>query len=183
MVVAAPKNERELRNLMFTALKSDRPFAIRYPRGGGVGEKWRNEPFEELPIGRGSCLREGDKVAVLTIGTVARFAEQAVERHRENGIRVGHYDLRYAKPLDEELLHTIGGHYQYLLTVEDGTLRGGVGEAVSAWLTSHGYNLKIKSLGIPDAFIEHGTPAELYHLAGYDGEGIYRAIGSLLLER
>ncbi len=183
LVVAAPKNERELRNLMYTALRSDCPFAIRYPRGGGVGVSWRGEPFEELPIGRGVKLRNGDSVAVLSIGTVAKFVERALDRHQEHGIRIAHYDLRYAKPLDEVLLGEVATCYKRVITVEDGSLRGGVGEAVSAWFSAHGYAVQVRSLGIPDCFIEHGTPAELYHQAGYDADALYKAVGELLLQR
>ncbi len=183
MVVSAPKSERELRNLMYTALKSDRPFAIRYPRGGGVGEKWRDEPFEELAIGRGERLRKGDRVAVLSIGPVAKSVERALDRHLQNGVKVGHYDLRFAKPLDEVLLGEVATCYKKVLTVEDGSLRGGVGEAVSAWFSAHGYPMEVHSLGIPDQFIEHGTPAELHRQVGIDAESIYKAVGELLLSR
>ncbi len=183
LVVAAPRNEQELRNLMYTALEANCPFAIRYPRGGGVGMPWRDEPFRALPIGRGERLREGGSVAVLSIGTVARQAERAVERHREQGVAVALYDLRYAKPLDEALLREVAERYTRVLTVEDGSLRGGVGEAVSAWFSAHGYSIRVRSLGIPDHFVEHGTPAELHRLCGYDADGIYQAIGDLLLKR
>ena len=172
LVVSAPASERELRNLMYTALKSDRPFAIRYPRGTGEGESWENEPFEELPIGRGRKMRDGEQIALLSIGTTARFAAEAADKLAEEGISAAHYDLRYAKPLDEELLREVAERFERVITVEDGALRGGVGEAVTAWFSTRGFHKQIRSLGIPDNFIEHGTPKELYHLCGFDADGI-----------
>lgn len=180
MTVAAPRNERELRNLMFTALESDRPFAIRYPRGGGEGVAWRNEAFECLPVGRGERLREGSDLALLTIGTTARFAREAAERAAAEGISVAHYDLRYAKPLDEELLDEVGSRFDRVITVEDGAVRGGVGEAVQAFFQRRGHTVRVRTLGIPDRFVEHGTPAELYRLCGFDAEGVLETIKALV---
>ena len=177
--VAAPMNELELRNMMFTALEAGRPFAIRYPRGNGAGVAWRDEPFAAMEIGRGRCLKEGERIAVLTIGTVGNFASEAIARMEADGIRVAHYDLRFAKPLDQELLHEVGRKFRCVVTVEDGALRGGVGEAVVAFFCEHGYLPKVVSLGIPDRFVEHGTPAQLYAQCGYDAEGIYRTLKSL----
>lgn len=179
LTVAAPMNELELRNMMFTALEAGRPFAIRYPRGNGAGVAWRDEPFAAMEIGRGRCLKEGERIAVLTIGTVGNFASEAIARMEADGIRVAHYDLRFAKPLDQELLHEVGRKFRYVVTVEDGALRGGVGEAVVAFFCEHGYLPKVVSLGIPDRFVEHGTPAQLYAQCGYDAEGIYRTLKSL----
>ena len=179
LTVAAPMNERELRNMMFTALEAGRPFAIRYPRGNGAGVAWRDEPFAAMEIGRGRCLKEGERIAVLTIGTVGNFASEAIARMEADGIRVAHYDLRFAKPLDQELLHEVGRKFRCVVTVEDGALRGGVGEAVVAFFCEHGYLPKVVSLGIPDRFVEHGTPAQLYAQCGYDAEGIYRTLKSL----
>lgn len=179
LTVAAPMNELELRNMMFTALEAGRPFAIRYPRGNGAGVAWRDEPFAAMEIGRGRCLKEGERIAVLTIGTVGNFASEAIARMEADGIRVAHYDLRFAKPLDQELLNEVGRKFRYVVTVEDGALRGGVGEAVVAFFCEHGYLPKVVSLGIPDRFVEHGTPAQLYAQCGYDAEGIYRTLKSL----
>lgn len=179
LTVAAPMNELELRNMMFTALEAGRPFAIRYPRGNGAGVAWRDEPFAAMEIGRGRCLKEGERIAVLTIGTVGNFASEAIARMEADGIRVAHYDLRFAKPLDQELLHEVGRKFHCVVTVEDGALRGGVGEAVVAFFCEHGYLPKVVSLGIPDRFVEHGTPAQLYAQCGYDAEGIYRTLKSL----
>ena len=179
LTVAAPMNELELRNMMFTALEAGRPFAIRYPRGNGAGVAWRDEPFAAMEIGRGRCLKEGERIAVLTSGTVGNFASEAIARMEADGIRVAHYDLRFAKPLDQELLHEVGRKFRCVVTVEDGALRGGVGEAVVAFFCEHGYLPKVVSLGIPDRFVEHGTPAQLYAQCGYDAEGIYRTLKSL----
>ena len=179
LTVAAPMNELELRNMMFTALEAGRPFAIRYPGGNGAGVAWRDEPFAAMEIGRGRCLKEGERIAVLTIGTVGNFASEAIARMEADGIRVAHYDLRFAKPLDQELLHEVGRKFRCVVTVEDGALRGGVGEAVVAFFCEHGYLPKGVSLGIPDRFVEHGTPAQLYAQCGYDAEGIYRTLKSL----
>ena len=179
LTVAAPMNELVLRNMMFTALEAGRPFAIRYPRGNGAGVAWRDEPFAAMEIGRGRCLKEGERIAVLTIGSVGNFASEAFARMEADGIRVAHYDLRFAKPLDLELLHEVGRKFRCVVTVEDGALRGGVGEAVVAIFCEHGYLPKVVNLGIPDRFVEHGTPAQLYAQCGYDAEGIYRTLKSL----
>ena len=180
LVVAAPKNELELRNMMYTALHSDRPFVIRYPRGYGEGVEWKGKSFEMVDIGRGEVLREGDKVAILTIGTTARFAAEAALKLQGEGISVAHCDLRFAKPLDEELIIKAAKRYRHIITVEDGSLRGGVGEAVAALVSK--YDTTVESLGIPDHFVEHGTPAELYRLCGFDSEAIYNKVLELLKE-
>jgi len=182
LTIAAPRNERELRNLMYTALQAERPFVIRYPRGEGEGADWRGEPFEELPPGRGEKLRDGDDLALLTIGTTARFASEAAERAARAGISAAHYDLRYAKPLDEALLDEVGRRFRRVITVEDGCIRGGAGEAVEAFFQSRGLDVEVRTLGIPDRFIEHGTPAELYRICGYDADGIFAAIESWFRE-
>ncbi len=176
LTVTAPRNESELRNMMYTALKADAPFVIRYPRGCGEGVVWREQPFETIEIGRGCLLREGRDVAVVTLGTMGAFAAAAAERAACEGISVAHYDLRFAKPLDEKMLSEIGARFKNIITVEDGAVRGGVGEAVAAFIAAHNYDARVTTLGIGDTFVEHGSPAELYALCGYDAEGIYRAI-------
>ena len=176
LTIAAPSNERELRNMMYSALNSGVPYMIRYPRGGGEGVAWRGEPFETIPTGRGRCLREGEGVAVLTIGTTASAATRAIERAAKEGISAAHYDLRFVKPLDEALLEEVAAKFKRVITVEDGSLRGGVGEAVSAYMNDHGHRISVTRLGIADAWVEQGTPAELYALCGFDEEGIYRAL-------
>lgn len=178
LTIAAPMDEFELRNMMYTGLCSDRPFMIRYPRGCGAGAAWRCMPFESLTIGRSRCLQEGKEMAVLSIGTVGNFAAEAVARAHTEGLAAAHYDLRFAKPLDEELLHKVGTSFRCVVTVEDGAVRGGVGEAIAAFFNTHGYPVRVASLGVGDAFVEHGTPAELYALCGYDADGILSALKS-----
>ncbi|MEG1886089.1 MAG: 1-deoxy-D-xylulose-5-phosphate synthase, partial [Alistipes sp.] len=179
LIIAAPMNELELRNMLYTALKVAKPFVIRFPRGGGMGVAWRKEPFEQLIVGRGRCLKQGTDVAVLTIGTVGNFATKAIAQAEVAGLSVAHYDLRYAKPLDEALLHQIGQTFRKVVTAEDGAVRGGVGEAIAAFFTTHGYAVHVTTLGIGDVFIEHGTPAQLYAQCGYDADGILQAIQAL----
>ncbi len=178
LIVAAPMDEAELRNLLYTALLTEQPFVIRYPRGRGAGVSWRGIPFEQLPPGRGRRLHEGRDVAVLSIGTIGNFAAAAVARAEAEGLSVAHYDLRYCKPLDLELLHEVGRSFRSVVTVEDGAVCGGVGQAVTAFFNAHGYPVRVRSLGIGDTFVEHGTPDELYALCGYDAEGIYHALKS-----
>ena len=178
LIVAAPMDEAELRNLLYTALLTEQPFVIRYPRGRGAGVSWRGVPFEQLPPGRGRRLHEGHDVAVLSIGTIGNFAAAAVARAEAEGLSVAHYDLRYCKPLDLELLHEVGRSFRSVVTVEDGAGCGGVGQAVTAFFNAHGYPVRVRSLGIGDTFVEHGTPDELYALCGYDAEGIYHALKS-----
>ncbi len=176
LTIAAPMDERELRNLMYTALHAGKPFMIRYPRGGGAGAAWEGMPFETLPEGRGRRLRTGSDVALLTVGTTGNAGARAAERASAAGTSVAHYDLRFVKPLDEELLDEVGRTFRRVVTVEDGCLRGGVGEAVAAFFNRRGHDVAVRTLGIGDAWIDHGTPAELYALCGYDEEGILRAL-------
>lgn len=176
MVVAAPSDELELRNLLYTALHSATPFAIRYPRGSGMGVEWRDKEFENLPIGKGRVLRDGNDVAILALGKPCAFAIEAAVAAEQEGVSVAVYDLRYAKPLDSELIIEVGKQFDRIITVEDGVLRGGVGEAIIKLLSDNNIHKSIKNLGIADTFIEQGTPAELYSLCGYDTEGILRAI-------
>ena len=181
MIVASPMDESELRNMLYSAVNTPSPYSIRYPRGCGVGAKWEGEPFEAIPTGKGRKLKDGHDVAVLTIGPVAHFAKEAIKRvELSMGVTVAHYDLRFAKPLDEELLHEVGRLFGKVITVEDGALRGGVGEAVVKFFNDNGYDAKVKCLGIVDKFIEHGTPAELYALCGFDAAGIEQQIKSML---
>ncbi len=179
MVVAAPRHERELRNLIYTASQSGLPFVIRYPRGGGIGEPWRGEPFAALPIGRGERLKDGERVAVLSVGTTASLVSEAIAQCAcAEG--VAHYDMRYAKPLDKQLLREVGERFDAVITVEDGAIRGGVGEAISAFMLQEGYSPRIKILGIPDAFVEHATQSQLYAQCGFDPASITKAIDSIL---
>ncbi len=158
LTIAAPMDERELRNLMYTALHAGKPFMIRYPRGGGAGAAWEGMPFETLPEGRGRRLRTGSDVALLTVGTTGNAGARAAERAAAAGTSVAHYDLRFVKPLDEELLDEVGRTFRRVVTVEDGCLRGGVGEAVAAFFNRRGHDVAVRTLGIGDAWIDHGTP-------------------------
>jgi len=176
LVIAAPMDEGELRNMMYSALRAGCPYMIRYPRGNGAGAAWQGRPFEALPTGKGRRLREGRDVALLTVGTVGNAGARAAERAAAEGVSVAHYDLRFVKPLDEELLAEVGARFARVVTVEDGSLRGGAGEAVTAWFNSRGFRPAVRSLGVGDRWIEHGTPAQLQALCGYDEESIYRTI-------
>lgn len=144
LIFAAPMDERELRDLMYTALRAGHPFMLRYPRGAGAGVAWRGEPFRELPVGRGRRLRDGDDVALVTIGTVGNAAARAAEQAAAQGVSVAHYDLRYVKPLDEELLREVGSRFRRVVTVEDGALRGGVGERIAALLNEWGCSTRVQ---------------------------------------
>ena len=176
LAIAAPMDELELRGMMYTGLQYGHPFMIRYPRGCGEGRMWRGARFETLPVGRGRKLRDGADVALVTVGTVGNAAARAAVRAAEEGMSVAHYDLRFAKPLDEELLLEVGAKFRRVVTVEDGALRGGVGEAVAAFFNARGLDVSVRSLGIGDEWVEHGTPAQLYALCGYDEEGILKAL-------
>ena len=180
LVIAAPMNELELRNLMYTALQYGHPFMIRYPRGCGEGAPWRGAAFEALPVGRGRRLREGRDVALVTVGTAGNAAARAAARLSAEGAEVAHYDLRYAKPLDEELLDEAGRRFRCVVTVEDGCLRGGVGEAVTAFFNDRGYEVHVERLGIGDRWVEHGTPAQLQAQCGFDEESILRTLRAAL---
>lgn len=179
LVIAAPMNEPELRNAMYTALQAGGPFMLRYPRGHGEGLPWRGMPFEALPVGRGRRLREGRDVALVTVGTVGNTAARAAERAAAEGVEAAHYDLRWVKPLDTELLDEVGRTFRRVVTVEDGCLRGGVGEAVAAYFNARGYDAHVTSLGIGDEWVEHGTPEQLHTLCGYDEEAIFRALAGV----
>lgn len=175
LTIASPMNEIELRNLMYTASLGKGAFVIRYPRGAGVTPDWHH-PFEELPVGRGRIMHEGHDVALLTLGPVGNAAEEAVKQAEAEGISVLHIDLRYAKPLDEELLDRVGREFTRVVTVEDGVIHGGVGSAVLAFMNERGYTPQIQRLGVGDEFVSHGRQRELQHLCGYDAEGILEAL-------
>ena len=176
MTIATPSDEWELRNMMFTALQSDAPFAIRYPRGTGRGTEWRDSQFEAIEVGKAREVRKGNDVAVFAFGTLCVDAEKAAEQAEVIGVSTAVYDMRFAKPLDEELILKAAQKYKRIVTIEDGILRGGAGEAVVKLLSDHKLSVPVITLGIDDKFIEHGTVAELRHLCGYDIEGILHAI-------
>ncbi|MDR3184215.1 MAG: 1-deoxy-D-xylulose-5-phosphate synthase [Prevotellaceae bacterium] len=175
MVVSAPMNEVELRNLMYTAqLSGGGPFAIRYPRGSGLGMNWSHRPFERIPVGTARKLRSGDYMAVLSIGAIGNEVVKALDRLAAEGLAMAHYDMRFVKPLDEKTLHETGQKYKHVITVENGTVLGGLGSAVAEFFTANGYLLPVTRIGIPDRYIEQGTIAQLHAECGMDAEGIYR---------
>ena len=149
----------------------DGPFVIRYPRGKGELRDWRNE-MRVLPIGKGRKLREGDDVAVLSIGPIGNEVSKAIAMVEKEGLSVAHYDMIYLKPLDEELLHEVGRRFRSVVTVENGVARGGLGSAVLEFMADNGYTPRVRRVGVPDRFVEHGSIPELYHLCGMDAEGI-----------
>jgi 1-deoxy-D-xylulose-5-phosphate synthase len=182
LIVAAPMNEQELRNMMYTAqIENNGPFSIRYPRGEGVMPNWKT-PFEKLEIGKGKLINEGDDIAILTFGTVGNHAIEACAKLEAEGISAAHYDMRFAKPLDKSLLHQVFKKFNKVITVEDGCLQGGFGSAILEFMGDNGYAAKIARLGIPDRIVEHGEQAELYKECGYDAEGIAEKAKALLEE-
>ena len=173
LTIASPMDEHELRRLMYTAqLPEKGTFVIRYPRGHGVLPDWHC-PLTEINVGTGRCLRQGDRVAIVSIGPIGNNATKAIA---QSGLNVGHYDLRFLKPLDDALLHDICQHYERLITLEDGCMQGGMGSAVLEWMNDHGYALPVTRMGIPDEFIEHGTVDELQHICHMDVDSIVAAI-------
>lgn len=184
LIVSAPMNEQELRNLMYTAQLEENklPFVIRYPRGEGVMPEWKT-PFEALPIGKGRKLKDGEEIAILSFGHPGNFAAAAIRDLRSTDINPAHYDLRFVKPLDEDLLHEVFQRYTKILTVEDGTVVGGFGSAVVEFMATHGYQAQVKMLGIPDRIVEHGTPKQLFQECGYDAAAIAQAIRTMVQEK
>lgn len=184
LVVCAPMNEQELRNLMYTAQLENNsyPFVIRYPRGEGTMPEWKTA-FEELPIGKGRKLKDGEDVAILSFGHPGNFAQAAIRELRTQGINPAHYDLRFVKPIDEDLLHEAFSKYSKIVTVEDGTVVGGFGSAVLEFMNQHNYHAAIKILGIPDRLVEHGSPKELHRECEYDAQGIADAVRELLKDK
>jgi 1-deoxy-D-xylulose-5-phosphate synthase len=183
MIVCAPMDEPDLRNLMYTAQLGElkQPISIRYPRGCGTEPDWR-KPFEKIEIGKGRQLSEGKDLAIITIGKSGIFAQHALKKleQEEQQISVAHFDLRFIKPLDETLLSTIFEKYSKIITVEDGTIKGGFGSTILEFMAENGYSAQVKVLGIPDKFIEHGSLRELYKLCGIDRKGIIRAVKEML---
>ncbi len=180
MTIAAPMNEEELRNMMYTAQHSNvGPFAIRYPKGRGVMSDWK-KPFQLLQPGKGRKLRDGKAIAIVTIGHVGNHVNTIWNQLQSENIEPAHYDVRFLKPLDEDLLHEIFRNYTKIISVEDGTIIGGLGSALTEFMTDNGYHATIRRLGIPDRFIEQGTVEELQRECGYDPEGIYRAVKEMI---
>lgn len=184
MIVFSPMNEQELRNIMFTTSLDDfkelkQTISIRYPRGEGVMPNWKT-PFEKMEIGKGRKIKDGEKVALLTLGHIGNYAIKACEELAKEGINPAHYDMRFVKPLDEAMLHEIFQNYDKVITVEDGCLQGGFGSAVAEFMLDHDYSAQIKRLGIPDRIVEHGEQIELHKECGFDPEGIAQAVRDIL---
>lgn len=173
MIVSAPMNEKELRNLMYTAQldSTEYPFVIRYPRGEGMMPDWKT-PFEKIEIGKGRKIKDGEEVAILSFGHPGNFAAAAIRDVKAEGINPAHYDMRFAKPLDEAMLHEVFAKFNKIVTVEDGTVVGGFGTAILEFMNANGYKADVKILGIPDRLVEHGTPKQLYAEIGLDANGI-----------
>jgi 1-deoxy-D-xylulose-5-phosphate synthase len=181
MIVSAPMNESELRDLLYTAqLDSiNQPFVIRYPRGEGVMPVWKT-PMKENPNGKGRKLRDGKDIAILTLGHPGNFASVAIRELRGEGLSPAHYDMRFAKPLDEEMLREVFENYSRIITVEDGTVTGGFGSAILEFQAAHNYQATVRILGIPDQIIEHGTLRELQHECGFDAPAIIEAVREMM---
>ena len=177
LTIASPMDETELRKMMFTAQLPDKgTFVIRYPRGRGSVVDWRC-PLEEIAVGKGRCLHEGTDVAVLSFGPLGVEVEKVID---DVSLSVAHYDMRFAKPLDGEILDEVGRKFKRIVTIEDGSREGGFGSAVLEWMSDHGYTPQIKRLGLPDKFVEHGTVAELQKITGIDAESIKKAVEGTL---
>ena len=176
ITISSPYDECELRRLMYTAVQPGAgSFVIRYPRGKGTLVDWRC-PLETVEVGKGRCITEGTDVALLTLGPIGKVMEEAVAQAKKQGVSVAHYDMRFLKPIDTDILRKVGENFKYVITLEDGTVKGGLGSAVLEYMAAHGYTPKVEIMGIPDEFIEHGAPEELYRLCKMDKEDVLRAI-------
>jgi 1-deoxy-D-xylulose-5-phosphate synthase len=177
MVIAAPMNEQELRNMMYTAQLDENkmPYVIRYPRGEGVMPVWQT-PFEKMITGQGELVQEGEEIAILSIGHPGNFVISACQKLESQGVRPAHFNMRFVKPLDEEIMHQVGKSYKKVITIEDGTVVGGFGSACLEFFAEHNYQVEVKILGIPDRLVEHGKPAELHKECGYDKEAIMETV-------
>ena len=183
MIVSSPMNEQELRNLMYTAqLPNQGPFSIRYPRGNGVMLDWKT-PFEKLDIGVGRKIKDGEEIAILSFGHPGNFVLSAQETFEKEGLNIAHYDMRFVKPLDEKLLHTIFKKFNTIITIEDGCLQGGFGSAILEFMANNNYQTAVKRLGIPDEFIHHGSQEELHHDCKYDVNAIIATVHEVLANK
>ena len=183
LIVSAPMNEQELRNLMYTAqLPNKGPFSIRYPRGNGVMLDWKT-PFEEIEIGKGRKIKDGIELAILSIGNTGNFVEKAEKDFKKEGLDIAHYDMRFVKPLDIDMLHTIFQKFDKIITIEDGCLMGGFGSAIVEFMSDNNYNSQIIRLGVPDKFINHGTQEELYKECYFDVNAIKDSVYKLVIKK
>ena len=180
IIVSAPMNEEELRNLMYTAqLPNQGPFAIRYPRGNGVMLDWKT-PFKKIPIGKGREIKKGEEIAILSLGHPGNFVLQAQKTFEKEGLNIAHYDMRFAKPLDEKMLHSIFKKFNTIITIEDGCLHAGFGSSILEFMANNNYKKTIKRLGIPDKFVNHGTQDELHAECNYDSKSIIKTVQKIL---
>ena len=176
-------NEEDLRNLMYTAqLKNQGPFVIRYPRGKGNRTDWQ-QPFREIRIGTAVMLRPGKDLAILSFGNTGNLAAEAIRKMEDENLEIEHWDMRFVKPMDKDCLHAIFRHFEKIITIEDGVISGGFGSAVIEFMSDNGYWANVKRLGVPDAFIDHGTQPELYKECGFDAESICKHIRSMVSPR
>jgi len=175
-------DEADLRNMMYTAQLPDKgPYSIRYPRGNGVTPEWKTE-LTEIPTGTGRLIKDGNQIAILSIGAIGNLVSELKNDFSKENLSVAHYDMRFVKPIDEKLLHSIFKKFNKIITLEDGVIKGGFGSAVIEFMSENNYHAHIKRLGIPDKFIEHGTQKELYNLCGYDTVGIFNTVKQMLNE-
>ena len=171
LIIASPMNEQELRDMMYTAQKNlPGPFVIRYPRGRGVMRDWQT-PFSEMKIGKGQLIKEGNKLAIISLGHPGNFVTEALSKIEDKDL-VAHYNLRFLKPIDEELLHQVCSRFETIITVEDGTIKGGMGSAVVEFINNNDYSTNVITLGVDDYFVEQGSPEELYRECGFDSDAI-----------
>jgi 1-deoxy-D-xylulose-5-phosphate synthase len=180
ITISAPIDEEELRNLMYTGQLPDKgTFVIRYPRGNGVMPEWKT-PFKEIKVGKGRKLKDGNDVVILSIGAIGNLVRNLYEKFDNEELSIAHYDMRFVKPLDEELLHSVFKKFDKVITIEDGTIVGGFGSAVLEFMAEHNYSAKVKRLGVPDKFIEQGTQDELYKECGYGEDNIFETAIEML---
>lgn len=184
MIVSAPMNEEELRNLMYTAQLKNHggPFSIRYPRGNGVMTDWQR-PFKEIEVGKGRKINDGEDIAIITLGSIGNEVVKACLELNQEGYHPAHYDLRFVKPLDEKMLHEVFSKFDKIITVEDGCVQGGMGSAVLEFMADNDYNSKVVRLGIPDRVIEHGEQNELWAECGYDSVSIIKEVKKMAIPR
>jgi 1-deoxy-D-xylulose-5-phosphate synthase len=184
LIISAPMNESELRNLMYTAQldETNYPFVIRYPRGEGVMTEWRTA-FEKIEIGKGRRIKDGEDVAILSFGHPGNYVTTAIRELRTQGLNPAHYDMRFVKPIDEELLHEVFAKYEKVITIEDGTIVGGFGSAVLEFMSEHNFNAQVKMLGIPDRLVEHGSIKELHRECEYDAQAVADTVREMMKEK
>jgi 1-deoxy-D-xylulose-5-phosphate synthase len=183
LIISAPMTAEDLRNLMYTAqLKNRGPFVIRYPRGRGNNTDWQ-QPFREIKIGKAVMITPGKDIAILTFGNAGNLAAEAIRIMENENLEIEHWDMRFVKPIDTECLHSVFRNFENILTIEDGVVTGGFGNAVLEFMSDNNYKANVKRLGVPDTFIDHGSQQELYKECGFDADSICKAIRSMVSPR